>query len=133
MLTSPRHSPPAAKDFSTSTEPVSSDGSHACSQQTLAIPSTSSEPGTAVSPLNCPEDIFQQMDTIESQLFPLVPPKETYDVGCQVNTRGVQLMQKTTAVQTNETSFEVTMCDQSTQSDQTFDEASNSPIEMRID
>ena len=42
-------------------------------------------------------------------------------------------MQKTTAVQTNNTSFKVTMCYQSTQTDQTFDEASNSPIEMHID
>lgn len=42
-------------------------------------------------------------------------------------------MKKTTAVQTYKTSFEVTMCEQSTQTDQTFDEVSNSPIELHID
>ena len=73
------------------------------------------------------------MDTTESQSFPLVPLKETYDVGCQVNTRGLQLMKKTTGVQTYQTSFEVTMCDQSTQTGETFDEVSNSPIEIHID
>ena len=112
-------------------------GSHGCSQETLDValvkPSASSEPDAAVGSLNCPEGIFEQMDTTESQSFPLVPPKETYDVGCQVSTRGLQLMKKTTGVQTYQTSFEVTMCDQSTQTGETFDEVSNSPIEIHTD
>ena len=48
--------------------------------------------------------------------------KHTSDVGCQVNTRGVQLMMKSTETQTFKSSFEVILCDQSTQTDENFRE-----------
>ena len=37
--------------------------------------------------------------------------KRTSDFGCQVNTRGVQLMMKSTETQTDKSSFEVILCD----------------------
>ena len=48
--------------------------------------------------------------------------KHTSDVGCQVNTRGVQLMMKSSETQTYRSSFEVILCDQSTQTDESFHE-----------
>ena len=48
--------------------------------------------------------------------------KPTSDVGCQVNTRGLQLMMKSSETQTYRSSFEVILCDQSTQTDESFHE-----------
>ena len=49
-------------------------------------------------------------------------PKHTSNFGCQVNTRGVQLMMKSTETQTYKSSFEVILCDQSTQTDENLHE-----------
>ena len=49
-------------------------------------------------------------------------PKHTSDFGCQVDTRGVQLMMKSTETQTYKSSFEVILCDQSTQTDENLHE-----------
>ena len=46
--------------------------------------------------------------------------KFTSDVGCQINTRGAQLMMKSTESQTYKSSFDVILCDQSTQTDENF-------------
>ena len=46
--------------------------------------------------------------------------KLTCDVGCQINTRGAQLMMKSTESQTYKSSFDVILCDQSTQTDEDF-------------
>ena len=48
--------------------------------------------------------------------------KHTSDVDCQVNTRGVQLMMKSSETQIYRSSFEVILCDQSTQTDESFHE-----------
>ena len=48
--------------------------------------------------------------------------KRTSDFGCQVNTRGVQLMMKSTETQTDNSSFEVILCDQGNQTDEKFHE-----------
>ena len=45
-------------------------------------------------------------------------PRNTSDFGCQVNTRGAQLMMKSFQTQTYKSSFEVILCDQSTQTDE---------------
>jgi len=45
-------------------------------------------------------------------------PKHTSDFGCQVNTRGVQLVMKSTETQTDKSSFEVILCEQSNQTDE---------------
>ena len=44
-------------------------------------------------------------------------PKHTSDFGCQVNTRGLQLMMKSTEAQTDKSAFEVILCDQGNQTD----------------
>ena len=46
--------------------------------------------------------------------------KHTIDVGCQVKTRGVQLMMKSSETQIYGSLFEVILCDQSTQTDEAF-------------
>ena len=56
-------------------------------------------------------------------------PKNTSDFGCQVNTRGAQLMMKSTETQTYKSSFEVILCDQSTQTDENEEFISRSPEE----
>jgi len=48
--------------------------------------------------------------------------KHTSDFGCEVKTRGVQLMMKSTETQTYKSSFEVILCDQSTQTDENVNE-----------
>ena len=87
-------------------------------------PSTSSEHDPAGGCLNS-----QGIDNNEVAFdFPLEEervasiPKHTSDFGCQVNTRGVQLMMKSTETQTYKSSFEVILCDQSTQTDEDFHE-----------
>ena len=71
-------------------------------------------------------------DTAELQsISPInIPMAETCDVGCQVNTRGGQLMLKSTGTQTNESSFEVITCDQSTQTEFISDEMASTDIDM---
>ena len=87
-------------------------------------PSTSSEHDPAGGCLNS-QGIDNNEVTFE---FPLEEervasiPKHTSDFGCQVNTRGVQLMMKSTETQTYKSSFEVILCDQSTQTDEDFHE-----------
>ena len=87
-------------------------------------PSTCSEHDPAGGCLN-----FQGIDYNEVTLdLPLEEereasiPKHTNDFGCQVNTRGVQLMMKSTETQTFKSSFEVILCDQSTQTDENLHE-----------
>ena len=46
--------------------------------------------------------------------------KHTSDVGCQVNTQGVQHMMKSSEIKTYRLSFEVNLCDQSTQINESF-------------
>ena len=49
-----------------------------------------------------------------------IVPHHCWGFGCQVNTRGVQLMMKSTGTQTYKSSFEVILCDQSTQTNDEF-------------
>lgn len=46
-------------------------------------------------------------------------PKNTSDFGCQVNTKGSQLMKRSFGTQTYESSFQVVLYDQSGQTDET--------------
>ena len=110
-------------------------------------PSTSSDSGSEISFRRCedvthselPSNSAEEMnamdkstDTAEVQsISPInIPMAETCDVGCQVNTRGGQLMLKSTRTQTNESLFEVITCDQSTQTEFISDEMASTDTDM---
>ena len=121
-------------EASTSTEPNSSLGSRGCSKNILPVavgaPGTSSEPDLPIGSLDCAVTL-EETDTAELLSNPVTMLTESCDAGCQVNTRGMQLMMKSTGTQTYKSSFEVTVCDQITQTDVHVDEeVTNSGIEM---
>ena len=60
------------------------------------------------------------MDSTKANKTSIPIHKLTSDVGCQINTRGAQLMMKSTESQTYKSSFDVILCDQSTQTDEDF-------------
>ena len=75
-------------------------------------------------PFELPLEELQQMQEKQANI-----PKNTSDFGCQVNTRGAQLMMKSFETQTYKSSFEVILCDQSTQTDENEEFISKSPEE----
>ena len=120
-------------EASTSTEPYSSLGSRGCSNNILPVAvgarGTSSEPDLPIGSLDC-DVTLEETDTAELLSNPVTILTESCDAGCQVNTRGMQLMMKSTGTQTYKSSFEVTVCDQTTQTDVHVDEeVTNSGIE----
>ena len=119
-------------ELSTSTECNSAAVSHN-SQGVHAEPvaSTSSECYLEVGCLNSQgiehsevafERPLQQLnvDSTKANKTSIPIHKLTSDVGCQINTRGAQLMMKSTESQTDKSSFDVILCDQSTQTDEDF-------------
>ena len=116
------------------TEPYSSLGSRGCSNNILPVavgaPGTSSKPGLPIGSLDC-DVTLEETDTAELLSNPVTILTESCDAGCQVNKRGTQLMMKSTGTQTYKSSFEVTVCDQTTQTDVHVDEeVTNSGNEM---
>ena len=65
---------------------------------------------------------LQQLDVDSTKANKMSMPihKLTSDVGCQINTRGAQLLMKSTESQTGKSSLDVILCDQSTQTDEDF-------------
>ena len=60
------------------------------------------------------------MDSTKANKTSIPIHKLTSDVGCQINTQGAKLMMKSTESQTYKSSFDMTLCDQSTQTDEDF-------------
>ena len=121
-------------EASASTEPYSSLGSRGCSNNILPVavgaPGTSSKPDLPVGSLDC-DGMLEETDTAELLTNPVTILTESCDAGCQVNTRGMRLMMKSTGTQIYKSSFEVTVCDQTTQTDVHVDEeVTNSGNEM---
>ena len=139
--------PVAVEEPSTSSEPVSSVSS-SCDHQhpplpvAVGVPSTSTHPESSE---GCPE--YSHTVVLVSEREPCTIstlgepkpsdvslrtpstvgiPKMTCDFGCQVNTRGTQLMKKSFGTQT----LEVTLCDQSSQTDEIDEEVAASDDEV---
>ena len=90
-------------EASTSTEPYSILGSGGCSNNVLPVavgaPGTSSKPDLPIGSLDC-DVTLDKTDTAELLSNPVTIVTESCDAGCQVNTRGMQLMMKSTGTQT---------------------------------
>ena len=113
--------PSTSTECSSAAPPKNSQGVHAEPKV-----STSSECDPEVSCLR-PQSINQSQVALEGPLKPTIAHQKsvsthkfTSDVGCQINTRGAHLMMKSTESQTYKSSFDVVLCDQSTQTDENY-------------
>ena len=94
---------------------VTTSASHPTPPIAEGEPSTSSERDTTVGSTDCDEGMAEEPDSVQE--FESGCPsitKETSDFGCQVNTRGGQLMLKSVGTQTD---HKVIFCDQNTQTE----------------
>ena len=138
LVTTTHHvSPINVLEPSTSTE-CNSEAASQHSQHVYAEPvaSTSSECDPEVGCLNSQgivhgdhsevafERPLEQLNVEQTEANQTSVPthKFTSDAGCQINTRGAQLMMKSTESQTYKSSVVVILCDQSTQTDENFHE-----------
>ena len=115
--------PSTSTECSSAAAPQISQGVHA---EPVASTSSASECDPEVGCVS-PQGINQSQVALEGPLGPTITNqtnesthKFTSDVGCQINTRGAQLMMKSTESQTYKSSFDVILCDQSTQTDENF-------------
>ena len=94
---------------------VTASASHPTPPIVEGEPSTSSERDTTVGSTDCDEGMAEEPDSVQ-ELESGCPSitKETSDFGCQVNTRGGQLMLKSVGTQTD---HKVIFCDQNTQTE----------------